>query len=585
MTQEEPARAETPPSGGEKTDEDGDVENVEEVFPIPADGLNPDGDPITLTWKTWLVIFILSAAFGLSFWPIPTTSSIQARLGAHFGGDQSLVGWYVPAYTTASSLGLLIAGTNSDLFGRRIVLVAGNAICCIGFIVSATARSSEPFIAGLGITGFGAGFCQMAMCAIPELMPNKYRHIGICVADGLVFIVVVIGPVYAIDAGERNWQFVFWGGFVAQFCSLVALFCFYFPPKHPRGVPWKEGLKGLDYVGTLLVIPGICLALVGIINTTYKPASSATVVAPMASGFGLLVVFALWETFSNVKYPLCPPHIFRTNNGREFTVPFILAFIVTMFYYGINIIYPTMINVFYVTPDTPRSEELVLTLPGNLGLVFGACLLTGLGNLIGHWKWSLVVSWIGMTLFGGLLALVTPANKGLMIAMTFLMQTCYGWAQYESIAFTQLGVSQTELGIAGGLAGVARFGGGSLAQAIFTSLLANTQSERAAETMPHAAIAAGLDPKYADGIVAAFTAGADALADIPGLTPDVMAALTNAFKWSYAHGLKMCALVSLAFAGIGLICCLLLENIDAKMNNKTEIFLENDIHAEKNKYH
>ena len=59
----------------------------------------------------------------------------------------------------------------------------------------ATAHSSDQFVAGLGITGFGGGFCQMAMCAIPELMPNKYRHIGICLSDGFVYVIVVIGPI------------------------------------------------------------------------------------------------------------------------------------------------------------------------------------------------------------------------------------------------------------------------------------------------------------------------------------------------------------------------------------------------------
>ena len=66
---------------------------------------------------------------------------------------------------------------------------------------------------------------------------------------------------------------------------------------------------------------------------------------------------------------------------------------------------------------------------------------------------------------------------------------------------------------------------------------------------------------------------------------EIIAAASAAFKWSYAHGLKITALSSLGFAGVGLICCLLCENIDAKMNDKTEIYLENDIYAEKNKYH
>lgn len=127
------------------------------------------------------------------------------------------------------------------------------------------------FTAGLGVTGFGAGFCQMAMCSVPELMPNKFRHIGICISDAVVFIIVVIGPVvgrYAIDAGARDWQYVYWAGLILQAFALAGIVWLYHPPKHPRGVPWLEAVKGLDYVGALLVVPGICLTLVGIINTT-----------------------------------------------------------------------------------------------------------------------------------------------------------------------------------------------------------------------------------------------------------------------------------------------------------------------------
>ncbi|KAK3627950.1 hypothetical protein LTR56_018940 [Elasticomyces elasticus] len=241
-----------------------------------------------------------------------------------------------------------------------------------------------------------------------------------------------------------------------------------------------------------------------------------------------------------------------------------------------------MVSVFYVTPTTTRSEELLLTLPGNIGLVFGAMLLIGFGNLLGHWKWTLVASWIGMTVFGGLMALVTPTNKGMMIAFTFLMQTFFGWAQYESIAFTQLGVHQHDLGLSGGLAGVARYAGGSLAQAIYVSVLANTQAARAAVTVPEAVLQAGGSTIMAGEILAAFPLGATALAAIPDVTADILAAAGTAYQWSYAHGLSITALSSLAFGGVGLVCCFLLENIDSKMNNTTNVFLENDINADKN---
>ena len=218
-----------------------------------------------------------------------------------------------------------------------------------------------------------------------------------------------------------------------------------------------------------------------------------------------------------------------------------------MFYYGINIIYPTMVSVFYVTPTTSRSETLLLTLPGNLGLVFGAMLLICFGNLIGHWKHTLIASFVGMVIWGGLIGLVTPYNKGLMIAFTFLEQTFFGWAQYESIAFTQLGVKQVDLGISGGLAGVARYAGGSLAQAIYVTILSNTQSARAAVTVPAAAIAAGLPESSAGQLLAAFSLGTDALLAVPGVTPEILASAGDAFKWSYAHGLKITTLSSLSF--------------------------------------
>lgn len=178
--------------------EKGDIERIEQVSDAPTPTHKPlqneEGEVVTITPKTWFVIFVLSSTFGLSFWPVPTTAAMMAKLAIQFG-DPTSSAWYVPAYTTANAIGFLLAGANSDLFGRRYFLVWGNLCCCIGFIVTATAKGAEHFTAGLAITGFGGGFAQMAMCSIPELLPNKFRHIGICLSDGFVFLIVIIGPI------------------------------------------------------------------------------------------------------------------------------------------------------------------------------------------------------------------------------------------------------------------------------------------------------------------------------------------------------------------------------------------------------
>jgi hypothetical protein len=244
-----------------------------------------------------------------------------------------------------------------------------------------------------------------------------------------------------------------------------------------------------------------------------------------------------------------------------------------------------MIAVFYTTPESTINDALILTLPSNIGLVAGALVFACTGHHIKHWKITLIISFALSVLFGTLMALVTPTNKGLMTALIFLMQFVFGWAQYEAVAFVQFGVGQLDLGASGGLAGVARFGGGSLAVAVYTSVLTNSQSKKAMDIVVKAGTSNGLTQAAAKQLLAAMSLGAKAIEAVPGINPAAIAAASAAFLDSYAYGLKMTALTSLGFGGFGLILCFLCEDIGPKMNNKTNVFLENDVNAEKNEFH
>ena len=111
-----------------------------------------------------------------------------------------------------------------------------------------------------------------------------------------------------------------------------------------------------------------------------------------------------------------------------------------------------MISVFFTDENTDFRYAIALTLPQNLGLTFGAVLLTLFGSAIGHWRWTLTGSISIMVIFGALLDLATPVLFGMVIAFIFPAKTDFGWAQYLSIAFIQFGTDQVELGISGGLA-------------------------------------------------------------------------------------------------------------------------------------
>jgi hypothetical protein len=223
------------------------------------------------------------------------------------------------------------------------------------------------------------------------------------------------------------------------------------------------------------------------------------------------------------------------------------------FYYALNVIWPTMISVLYTDATSSFQDAIILTLPQNLGLVFGAVLLTSFGTMIGHWKWTLTGSVTIMVVFGALLSLGTAENKGMMIAFIFIAEVGFGWAQYLSIAFIQFGVDQEELGISGGLAGVARFAGGAVAISVYTTILTNVQSTKAAELIPAAVIAAGLPASSVAQFSAALALGADALAKVPGITTDITLAGAAAFQQSYVDGLRVTALSSLSFGLLAII--------------------------------
>ncbi|KAF2814258.1 uncharacterized protein BDZ99DRAFT_506950 [Mytilinidion resinicola] len=402
----------------------------------------------------------------------------------------------------------------SFIFSRRWFIISGNVAVFVGYIAIGSAKSTQAIIAG-------------ATCIGMELLPNRLRHIGVLIADLSTWVAVLFGPItgrYAIRHGEA-WRWLFYGPAIACCISFVLLVWLYKPPQHPRGTPFKQAFRELDYCGAVLFTTGALLVFTAVIYTQIITLSDPKVIGLLVAGFVIIVVFALYETFVPLKQPMTPPEIFAKDYGREFTFPFIAGIIVNMFFYSVNIAYPTAINVLWTNATTPLSYSLELTLPQNLGLIFG----------------SFIGSFFVMPLFGRLLALMKPDNKATIMVFVFICEGAYGWAQTLSITFIQTGVPQTQLGISGALAG-------ALSQSIYLTILSHVQASHAASLVPKAAIAA-------------------------------------AVVQSYVVGLRTICLASIAFGAVGIVCCCLSNDIGPKMNDKIELFLENDVQADKNRFH
>jgi hypothetical protein len=109
----------------------------------------------------------------------------------------------------------------------------------------------------------------------------------------------------------------------------------------------------------------------------------------------------------------------------------------------------------------------------------------------------------------------------------------------------------------------------------------NTVAKWTARLVPAAAEAAGLSSSDATALLALV--GSPKLATTYDSV--VVAAVGTAVQKAYQKGIQGIAYASVAFGIIGIIASLCCKDVDSKMTNKIEIYLENTEYADRNKHH
>ena len=125
-----------------------------------------------------------------------TLGNIQYDLGAGVIPLQ----WVVNAYSLVFASLMLIAGTLSDRFGRRTLMVAGIAVFCAGSLLCALAPGVGWLIAGRAVMGVGAAASEPGTLVGHPPALRRSRRTGArarCVGGGL-------GAVAGARAGARR---------------------------------------------------------------------------------------------------------------------------------------------------------------------------------------------------------------------------------------------------------------------------------------------------------------------------------------------------------------------------------------------
>jgi len=229
------------------------------------------------------------------------------------GGGIVVQQWVVDAYLVTLGSLILVAGSLSDVFGRRIITL-GLIVFGVASVVCAIAPSGEVLVVSRALQGVGGALVTPSSLA---LIIAAYRGAAQSKAIGTwtawSSAAVIVGPVVGgliVDGVGWRWIFALTAVPIAVTIPLVLRI---------TGDVHRAVRPRIDVVGAVLAVVGVGGLVLGLIEQERLGWGSPVVVAAIVLGAAALVAFVPWERRVTRAggAPLVPLVLFR---ARNFTV-------------------------------------------------------------------------------------------------------------------------------------------------------------------------------------------------------------------------------------------------------------------------
>jgi hypothetical protein len=248
-----------------------------------------------------------------------------------------------------------------------------------------------------------------------------------------------------------------------------------------------------------------------------------------------------------------------------------------VFYYSAVLLWPQQVQALF-TKDITYAGWLSCTVASStaLGQICAGVIVRWGGNV----RYWLIFATFAMVGFVSSLASLTPSDKDTGIALTILGPFFVGFIELASLALAPLFCRAQDIGLASGLLASIRSAGGSIAVAVYTSILSN----RLTTTIPNNVIPAAENAGLPEGRVADLLAAVTAK-NLTSFPEDVQVAVAGALPNAYAQAFKTVYLASLGFGAIAIIGCLFSKDAKEHLTDKVERRMHNGKASEKTPAH
>ena len=410
-------------------------------------------------------------------------------------------------------------------------------------------------ITGFTITGLSYGAQPLLHAVVSEVLPRKYRpyaqsSVNVSASLGAIFALLV-GGVLTRNQNAAGFR-VYWYITAAIYAATtVACAVLYNPPLRELQITLtaREKLRRLDWIGFILLTLGLVLFCTGLSwsQNPYpftNPHVLATFLIGVASIIGLIVYEWLIKKDGMLHHALF--------HNRNFPVALACVFVEGLIFFTANNYFAFQVSVLFT------SDPLRVGLHYSIAFFAFATSSVITGYYCSKAKAlraPCVMAFTSFLVFNILMATVrTSTPVGAIWMYPVFLGIGLGVCLTVLITAAQFATPASLIAITSGLMISVRSLGGSIGLAFYSAIFNGTLADQLGARIAAATLPLGLREKSLGALIGALAASdTKALAEIPGITPDIIEAGVGALKDTFAIAFRWVWVAAGCFSALAVI--------------------------------